>query len=1198
MAHRPGGIDPGEIEEGIESLQRVGSARELERLIDDLPVLRAPIFHARLKQELRRQISAHGAPLPNFIQIYDYLFMSLHHRLHRQLFESARPPAAGHAQSGPVESFAPPYFLELAAALGAQLPRPDGPTLNPATDAPAIRAEIEAMVGRDVALPDYQPSRGSHWSMILVACASCRHVRLKACAYGIDLGQAAALIEPLREGSLNNSACPLCSEALCVPLRVWLQDGPGAGDDLASLACAWRLSDTAFIYQPPPGTPKIEQNNYILEVRFDKLLQRLGWNYRRTSEGESPKEVRLSFAIAYDVDEVAAYVSRMTRTESVMPPAMEFMIIELTRKLESGLLPIYDVEAHVRKTIGINTEDWPIVVPEDPLAHSRNPYNYVVLSLIGEGLAEARKHSAAARSYLASRTYVGYFSIGEVALAEAALARAEDFLTRAPKDDPGYAAAAMGVAEARSQLLSFLGRHAEAAQAREQIGNSPLLAGDALALRLARQQLKSQEALSLKRQGRLAEALKLYPACVETLESMEADAASSEGDSSGILAQIRHKLNGDLANWGAILVTLGRRLEAVGKMHELIAAGAEPDEVARVMKSAHLEPDDLLVTADAITVLEEMFAPGITYKTLFELGRLLFVKALRLSEAGEEWEFAGVQAHQLAGLLQCHFEEQEAAEEMMQKAIGYASHAGDHRRVSSGHLFFAELAIKQGDGPKALDHLLVSAREEIRDQVGSGYYAKPKEMRLPLSDAALRTVALGGDPRVAVIIAESLKVPTTAASMVSGIPTRPGGGQAGQRDESRLDELLARREQLRLEVSRGALVDAGVSEELRQIELEIEGERQALGLRDSRFTRWVDATNLDVSDLRGLLRRLRRLGPRTTLLGILPVGRTVWTYALWDDGCILSEQPYPPPDGHPPRDYVEPSEQRETWEQEYMEQLAAALLDPLEARLRELGQDDRLIISTSDPLALVPFSALPYRGRPLCEHVCISQTHGVGILEACLDRAGNNFNSVLCVGNPSRPDRHEISETHLEVVTVAGLFRESGKQAVSLAWDVATVPNLKDEVELSDVLHFACHAEVASAPGESSRLLLTPDLNMRDSGDLSEDRILSELPLREGCLVNLAGCQTGVQSNSKVFLLGGLVPSFLIAGAGSVIGSLWDLDDSGTATFQIEFYRLLVNGKSPAESLAETQRACLRGEFGPAMRDARMWAGYALYGVG
>ncbi len=107
-----------------------------------------------------------------------------------------------------------------------------------------------------------------------------------------------------------------------------------------------------------------------------------------------------------------------------------------------------------------------------------------------------------------------------------------------------------------------------------------------------------------------------------------------------------------------------------------------------------------------------------------------------------------------------------------------------------------------------------------------------------------------------------------------------------------------------------------------------------------------------------------------------------------------------------------------------------------------------------------------------------------------------------------------------------------------------------------------------------------------------------ELLLRTGCLVNLAGCHTGVQYNSTGFLLGGLVPCFLIAGAGSVLGTLWQLADSTAARFQIEFYRLLLQGNSPAESLAKTQRACLRGELGSDMQDMSVWGGYVLYGVG
>ena len=458
-------------------------------------------------------------------------------------------------------------------------------------------------------------------------------------------------------------------------------------------------------------------------------------------------------------------------------------------------------------------------------------------------------------------------------------------------------------------------------------------------------------------------------------------------------------------------------------------------------------------------------------------------------------------------------------------------------------------------------------------------------------------MALGGDARVAVMIVESLKAATTAARLVSGMPIQLGG-QNNHPGLNHLDELLARRESLRLEANRNPHDEDEADGELRQIEAEIERERKAASMRDPRFTRWVDATNLDISDPQSLLRRLRRLGPNTTLLGILPIGHTVWTYAFWDDGCIVDERPFPSPGGYAPNDYVSPSELEEMWEQEYLERLAAALLKPLDSRLKELGSHDHLIISTSDPLAFVPFSALPYQGAPLCEHVLVTETQGVGILEACLDRPESPFSSVLCIGNPSRTNWADLPEAHAEAVTIVGRFREAGKLAVLLAGDEATVTNLKAEAGQHDVLHFACHAVAATAPGESSRLMLAPDLVIQDSGIFSEDRILSELQLREGCLVNLAGCYTGVQTSSRGFLLGGLVPSFLMAGAKSVLGTLWQMDDDEAARFQIEFYGLLLQGSSPAESLAKTQRACLSGALGQSMQEVSAWAGYVLYGVG
>jgi len=1195
MSYRPGGVDSDEIRTGFVSLQSIHSASELERLIDDLPVLSTSIFHVRLRDELYRQINEYGMPFPDFIQIYDYLFMSLHNRAHRKLVESARPRAASHAQSETVKSFAPPYFLEIAAALGNQLPRTAAPTLNPAVDTLEIRAELQTVIGQSVILPEYEPSIGSRWSMVIVSCASCHHIWLKTCAYSIDLTQAPALVDFMQGERLNNSTCPLCAEALCLPLRVWLQEDPGAGDALTALSCAWKISDSMLVYQPPPGTPQIKQNERILEARFAKLLQRLGWDDDRSSRSEKLEGSHRVFGIAYSIDEVFRYVHRNKEAKGKMPFAMEAMVLEISRKLESGILPLYDAEHFINITV--KTQNWPLVNPENPLARSSKPFYHLVQCLAAEASAEIQQLPDAVRTVFAASTCAGFFSIKEVALAEAALARAEDFLKNVPAEDPDHAVAALSIADARSLLFSYLGRHAEADQAREQITKSPLMSGDSLQVRLSRLQLESQAALSLKRQGKLAEALKIYPRCVTTLELMEEEAAASEHDYGGVLVQIWHRLSGDLANWGAILITLAERLEAVHKMQELIAGGSEPDEVARVLKSSHLEPEDLPMTVEAIYVLEEMFSPGITHKMLFEFGRLLLGNALEISEVGEEWEFAGIQAHQLACLLHFHFGDSSAAQEHMRKAIDYASRAGAHSQVSTGHFFFAELARQKDNGTEALNHLLASAREEIRDQVGRGYYAQPRRMRLTLSDAALRAVALGGDARVAVMIAESLKAATTAARLTSGIPIHQEG-QNNHPSFEHLDELLARREVLRLRVNRNPYDDADLNEKLSLIESEIESARKAASLRGSRFTRWVDATNLDVSDPQAFLRRLRRLGPRTTLLGIIPIGRTIWTYALWDDGCIIEEQPFPQPGDHSSYDYVTPSEPQETWEQEYLKKLAKAMLEPLDARLKELEPDDRLIISTSDPLAFVPFSALPYRGAPLCERMVVTQTQGIGILEACLERVESQFNSVLCVGSPHRPDWDDLPEAHAEAVTITGRFREVGKHAVLLAEAEATVTNLKAEAGQYDVLHFACHAMTVTAPSESSRLILAPDLITQDSGDFSEDRILSEIILRKGCLVNLAGCHTGVQNSSKGFLLGGLVPSFLIAGAGSVLATLWQIDDDEAARFQIEFYQLLLDGSSPAESLVKTQRACLRGELGAAMRDIRTWAGYVLYGSG
>ena len=75
-----------------------------------------------------------------------------------------------------------------------------------------------------------------------------------------------------------------------------------------------------------------------------------------------------------------------------------------------------------------------------------------------------------------------------------------------------------------------------------------------------------------------------------------------------------------------------------------------------------------------------------------------------------------------------------------------------------------------------------------------------------------------------------------------------------------------------------------------------------------------------------------------------------------------------------------------------------------------------------------------------------------------------------------------------------------------------------------------------------------------------------------------------------------LARTFLIAGAKSVVASLWDADDRSTATLMAHFYEQIGNGKSVAEALRNAQLAMLT-EFGSDM-PPYFWAGFTVIGDG
>jgi CHAT domain-containing protein len=222
---------------------------------------------------------------------------------------------------------------------------------------------------------------------------------------------------------------------------------------------------------------------------------------------------------------------------------------------------------------------------------------------------------------------------------------------------------------------------------------------------------------------------------------------------------------------------------------------------------------------------------------------------------------------------------------------------------------------------------------------------------------------------------------------------------------------------------------------------------------------------------------------------------------------------------------------------------------------------------------------------------------GVGVLEALAERRRRSpspYARVLAVGDPWRPDWPELPSARREVAAIHAMFPDSEPPLVG---EGATIKALAALVGRADVLHLACHAERVGTPEGTARLLLAPAPHVPDSGVLSEDRIAAELALPGGCLVNLAGCATAVQAVRDDPILGGLVPAFLVAGAGAVVCAVQPIDDDEASAFQQAFYAQLRRGDGPVESLVACQRACVRGELGAEMREVDAWAPYVLYGV-
>jgi CHAT domain-containing protein len=268
-----------------------------------------------------------------------------------------------------------------------------------------------------------------------------------------------------------------------------------------------------------------------------------------------------------------------------------------------------------------------------------------------------------------------------------------------------------------------------------------------------------------------------------------------------------------------------------------------------------------------------------------------------------------------------------------------------------------------------------------------------------------------------------------------------------------------------------------------------------------------------------------------------------------------------------------------------LRKLYEALVAPVQAELQGI---DRLAILPSRALHYVPFPALLRRtgsqDRFLIEDKEIVQLSGAAF-SALQDvrpreRRPQTLAALADPANNLRDARDEVNDV-----------RQFFPLAHVLVGDEATSRGLNGVLEGASVFHYAGHARPdPKMPGAGYLELAQPDT---PEGRLTVSQIRG-LPMAGMELVTLSACEASQgQGEPRGLAIASLSDAFMMAGAHSVIGTLWKVDDAGTRQLMGEFYRRLTAGSCKGASLREAQLALLRGRK---FANPYYWAAFSLFG--
>lgn len=290
---------------------------------------------------------------------------------------------------------------------------------------------------------------------------------------------------------------------------------------------------------------------------------------------------------------------------------------------------------------------------------------------------------------------------------------------------------------------------------------------------------------------------------------------------------------------------------------------------------------------------------------------------------------------------------------------------------------------------------------------------------------------------------------------------------------------------------------------------------------------------------------------------------------------------------------------------------ARSLYDALLGPIPDASQKNTVIVVPDGQLNLIPFDALRdpsghyvldsrtvlYSPSAASYYVLTQKKRPAAARKALLavggiPYAGSSMNKSVLTRGFNRTDFADLPSSGDEVHIAQAAFRRqtsdilAGPSATEAAFKAASLGEYS-------VIHLAVHAFADSTFPDRAALVLLSDPKAGDDGFLQASEI-AQMRFRAD-LVVLSACETAVGPLQGQDGIANLSRAFLMAGAQTVISTLWEIDDTSSLFLMKQFYKHLSMKQSAAAALTAAKRDMLRTYGAKAV--PYQWAAFTIEGA-